>query len=296
MNHSFNTDIAQKVGVVPAIMLEHIAFWVLKNKANQTNEKEGRFWTFSTAEGFQKYFPYLTTKQIRYALDKLIEEKYLIAGYFNKTKLDRTKWYTLGEASEPFYQIQGGTKQEENPNPELPELADANAKNAKCDLPNLANAFSKNGRAIPDINIKDINKDISSSLRSEDITPDSSLRSESPPNDVQQVFDHWKAVMGSPRSRLDDKRRRVIRNALKHYSVPELMYAIEGCRLDDWSMGNNDRGTKFNGIDIILRDAEHIDKFISLYERPTKPKPTGTFAEYFANQRRTVNECPVLLG
>ena len=77
MNHSFNTDIAQEIGVIPAIMLEHIAFWVLKNKANQTNEKDGKYWTFATKEGFQSYFPYLTTKQIRYALDKLESEKYL---------------------------------------------------------------------------------------------------------------------------------------------------------------------------------------------------------------------------
>ena len=138
--------------------------------------------------------------------------------------------------------------------------------------------------------IKKNNKDISSSLRSEDIVP------EAPPDDVEQVFNHWKTAMASPRSRLDDKRRRVIRDALKHYSVEELKRAIDGCRLDPWSMGENDRHTKFNGINVILRDAEHIDKFISLYEKPPKPKETWTFAEYFSSQRRIVDECPVLLG
>ena len=35
MNHSFNTEIAKDIGLIPAVMLEHIAFWILKNEANE---------------------------------------------------------------------------------------------------------------------------------------------------------------------------------------------------------------------------------------------------------------------
>lgn len=157
MNHSFNTEIAEKVGIVPAIMLEHIAFWVLKNKANQTNEKDGRFWTFSTTEGFQKLFPYMTIKQIRSALDKLNDEGFLITGCFNLNSFDRTKWYSLGEKAEEFYHL----AQEKNPSVELPQRANGIAPQGKSDLPHRANAFAPEGRPIPDINNKDINKDIS---------------------------------------------------------------------------------------------------------------------------------------
>lgn len=86
-------------------------------------------------------------------------------------------------------------------------------------------------------------------------------------DEIEEVFNHWKTVMESPRSRLDDKRRKVIREALKHYSVAELCEAIEGCSLDRWSMGANERHTKFNGIHIILRDAEHIDRFIGILHK-----------------------------
>lgn len=160
MNHSFNTEIAQEIGVIPAIMLEHIAFWVLKNKANQTNEKDGKYWTFATKEGFQSYFPYLTTKQIRYALDKLESEKYLETGCFNKSHFDRTKWYTLTEKAEKFYPMQDKKAEEKNPSVELPKLANRDDKIGKSDLPKLANRADKFGRPIPDINIEDINKDI----------------------------------------------------------------------------------------------------------------------------------------
>ena len=160
MNHSFNTEIAQEIGVIPAIMLEHIAFWVLKNKANQTNEKDGKYWTFATKEGFQSYFPYLTTKQIRYALEKLESEKYLETGCFNKSHFDRTKWYTLTEKAEKFYPMQDKKAEEKNPSVELPKLANRDDKIGKSDLPKLANRADKFGRPIPDINIEDINKDI----------------------------------------------------------------------------------------------------------------------------------------
>ena len=40
-------------------------------------------------------FNYLTDRQIRYAIDKLINQKYLVTGNYNKIGYDRTKWYSL---------------------------------------------------------------------------------------------------------------------------------------------------------------------------------------------------------
>lgn len=160
MNHSFNTEIAQEIGVIPAIMLEHIAFWVLKNKANQTAEKDGRSWTFSTMEGFQTYFPYLTAKQIRYALEKLESGKYLETGCFNNNHFDRTKWYTLTEKAGKFYPIQNKKAEEKNPSVELPKLANLDDKIGKSELPKLENGSAKIGKSNKDIEYKDIEEDI----------------------------------------------------------------------------------------------------------------------------------------
>ena len=159
MNHSFNTELASEIGLSPAVILENIAYWVNKNKANGTNLREGRYWTFSTMEGFRRYFPYLTFKQIRYALDKLEQEGYLIVGCFNEKPFDRTKWYTLGEKAEKFYLLKDETPAEENPSVDLPKMANGIAKNGKSDLPKMANGIAKNGKPIPYINTY-INKDI----------------------------------------------------------------------------------------------------------------------------------------
>ncbi|WMD23057.1 hypothetical protein RAS12_11985 [Achromobacter seleniivolatilans] len=84
------------------------------------------------------------------------------------------------------------------------------------------------------------------------------------PDDVQEVFAYWQEAMSSPRSVLDDKRRKVIRTALKAgHSVDDLRRAIRGCSKTPHNMGLNDRGEKYNGIELILRSADQIDRFIA---------------------------------
>src|SRR5450830_622998 len=68
--------------------------------------------------------------------------------------------------------------------------------------------------------------------------------------------------MDSPKSVLDDKRKRLIIKALKGYSPEDVCKAIRGCSKTPHNMGQNERNTKYNGLDLILRDADHIDRFI----------------------------------
>lgn len=98
---------------------------------------------------------------------------------------------------------------------------------------------------------------------------------------ISVVFDHWRSVMASPRSKLDDKRRRLIKAALKNYSVEDLKAAIDGCRASPWHMGKNDRRQKYNGLDLILRNAEKIDQFMSYRDQP----PAGAGRGYAPNNR-----------
>lgn len=75
--------------------------------------------------------------------------------------------------------------------------------------------------------------------------------------------------MNSPGSQLDDKRRKAIKAALKLYEPRQVCEAILGCSRSEWHMGKNDRHRKFNGLDLILRDAQHIDNFIELASKRT---------------------------
>lgn len=40
MHHYFNTEIAKEVGVNAAVILENIAHWVLRNKANDSKQAD----------------------------------------------------------------------------------------------------------------------------------------------------------------------------------------------------------------------------------------------------------------
>lgn len=89
--------------------------------------------------------------------------------------------------------------------------------------------------------------------------------------DVIAVFEHWKQTMKHRNAVLDDKRKKLIRNALKSgYAVTQLCEAITGCSLTPHNIGDNDRGQRYDGLHVILRDADQIDRFINNARSPPK--------------------------
>ncbi len=72
-----------------------------------------------------------------------------------------------------------------------------------------------------------------------------------------------------PRVVLDDKRRKLIRRRLKDgYSVDDLCMAVTGWLYSDHHRGHNNRSTVYNSLDLLLRDGDHIDKFVAFHDRP----------------------------
>ena len=89
------------------------------------------------------------------------------------------------------------------------------------------------------------------------------------PSEVVQVFDYWKSVLNHPNSKLDDKRRTKIKNALRlGYTVSQLCQAVDGCSKSAWHMGQNDDGKVFDSVDLIFRNADKIDSFIAKDSSP----------------------------
>lgn len=83
-------------------------------------------------------------------------------------------------------------------------------------------------------------------------------------HEVEIIFDYWKKVMVSPKARLDSNRKALIVKALKLYSPADVCKAIRGCSKSPHHMGDNKAKTAYNGLNLILRNAEYIDKFIAL--------------------------------
>lgn len=122
--------------------------------------------------------------------------------------------------------------------------------------------------------------------------PDSPIPEKKPLSasaDIRAVFDHWKQVMDSPKSNLDAKRKSAIEARLKDgFTVEDLKTAIDGCRKTPHNMGDNDRGQKFNDIELICRNAPNVERFMNATgASPPKTKPDRplTAADKYAAQR-----------
>lgn len=90
------------------------------------------------------------------------------------------------------------------------------------------------------------------------------------------VFEYWQKVMTRPQSSLSPKRRVKIERALKVIGVKGCCTAVDGCAATPHNMGHNQNGTKYNDIELILRDPEHWERFMEQARkayRPPPPKP-----------------------
>lgn len=78
---------------------------------------------------------------------------------------------------------------------------------------------------------------------------------------VGQVFDHWRKVHKHPAAKLDGPRRAVIERALRSHGLEVVLAAIDGCARSPHHQGQNDRGQVYDGLGLILRNAEKIESF-----------------------------------
>jgi hypothetical protein len=179
MIHSFDTTIAQKYGVNAAIILNNILFWLEKNKANETNFYDDFYWTYNSVTAWEKLFPYLTKKQIRTAIDILVAANVLKKGCYNKSKYDRTSWYSI--IDEAIFQNTKPFALQDN-----------------CELPVETNEIVQKGEPIPDLNTytnTDINKEDKSEFESTSIDePDFVFQ---PLNIIEESYSNKKRIRES---------------------------------------------------------------------------------------------------
>lgn len=96
-HHIFSTEIAEKIGLVEAILLSQIKYCIDTHEANKENFHKGRYWTSSTIKEFSDFFKYLSKQQITRALKRLVDDGWLIKDNFNTDKFNRTSWYSLSD-------------------------------------------------------------------------------------------------------------------------------------------------------------------------------------------------------
>lgn len=82
------------------------------------------------------------------------------------------------------------------------------------------------------------------------------------PDPVSAVFDAWRAsTRRTAATVLDAKRRKLIENALRTYPVDEVIDAVTGWQHSGYHRGENAAHRPYNDLGLLLRDAEHIERF-----------------------------------
>lgn len=92
--HFLDPEIAEKVGANAAIIYQNILYWSEHNMMNGKNGHGGMWWTYNSRKAFAAQFTYLTEKQVRLSLEKLVKAGLIVKGEFNKAGYDKTSWYS----------------------------------------------------------------------------------------------------------------------------------------------------------------------------------------------------------
>ena len=97
------------------------------------------------------------------------------------------------------------------------------------------------------------------------------------PNDrkdqVLDVFRHWQKVHDKHQCRLTPTRRKLIRSRLQDgYTVSNLKAAIDGCKASPYHQGDNERSQIYNDIELICRNADKVEQFMSYHDNAIKQR------------------------
>lgn len=161
--HMFDTKVAKRLGIVEAVLLHNIQFWIDKNRVNEKHFYKGRYWTYNSAKAFSELFEYLSDRQISRALKQLVDDGWLIKDNFNANPFDRTNWYALTDKYYSEFMGQNG----------VTNSCEAIHKTKDADLPKMVNGKTKSGKSYidtdikPDIKSTDINTNINTDSRAQ---------------------------------------------------------------------------------------------------------------------------------
>ena len=87
----FSQEIALKIGMNEAILLQQVHYWLQISE----HEYEGRKWVYNTYQDWQKQFPYWSLNTVKRIVMRLEKMGLLLSDNFNRMKMDRTKWYSI---------------------------------------------------------------------------------------------------------------------------------------------------------------------------------------------------------
>ncbi len=280
MNHSFNVGIATKYGILEAVILENINFWITKNKANNKNFYDGFYWTYNSITALSKLFPYASRATIFRALNNLEDAGLVIAGNYNERTSDKTKWYALTKAGELLLNgtessITSETASFQNETASFQNETAAfqnettSFQNETASFQNETAAF-QNETTLPDINT-DINTDNNLT-----VSDDTVCRT-----GVQRVAGQWNSLATThgikPVSsiRPGTKRYDMLKARIRSYGIGKVLEAIGNIKKSAFLCGDNKNGWSIT-FDWFVRPNNFIKVLEGNYDSRADATPADT--------------------
>lgn len=88
---TFHSTLALAIGVNEAILLQKINLWLNCKPHNA----DGRSWIYNTYKSWSEQLPFWSESTIKRIIKNLFDMEILIKGNFNKSKFDKTVWYSI---------------------------------------------------------------------------------------------------------------------------------------------------------------------------------------------------------
>ena len=84
-------SLAEKIGLNQAIVIQQFHYWLVSSK----HLIEGRKWIYNSYKEWELQFKFWSGKTIERTIRSLEEQGYLLSANYNRSKQDKTKWYTI---------------------------------------------------------------------------------------------------------------------------------------------------------------------------------------------------------
>ncbi|WP_066303965.1 conserved phage C-terminal domain-containing protein [Bacillus sp. FJAT-29814] len=117
-------SLAVKIGLNEAVILQQIHYWVHGSR----HVIGGRKWIFNTYKEWQEQLPFWSESTIKRTIHSLEKQGLLLSGNWNRSKMDKTKWYTID-----YQQLEELTEGEQITPSEEPHRADHETTAAETD-------------------------------------------------------------------------------------------------------------------------------------------------------------------
>jgi len=149
--------LAKKIGLVEAIILQQMHYWIEINRQTNVGFMDGYYWTYGTYNDWEQQFPFWSRSTIRRGIKNLEVTQLVYSKCYNKHNYDWTKWYRINyRALELLENYEGPvlsdlSKMNSSINPKWAEYLAQNEQNAYTGLGNAINEINKENNQ--DINI-----------------------------------------------------------------------------------------------------------------------------------------------